>query len=184
MISTMPGIEFTPEEYNVFNFPRVMVVPWIKIRESGIVDLDKLYEEIWKWFVENKYITTERNQTEDQLPDGKDLKIVWAGWRKVDDYIRFWIHAEIWILRCVDVIVEENGEKVTKQKGDLDVRFYAEMEKDYENKFKRTKFGKFIRFILDRYLIKKRLLVYREKLKAETFDLQTRAKEILRKLVV
>lgn len=178
------GFDATSEDYNVFKFPRVMAVPWLKIRESGIVDLDKLYEEIWKWFVENKYITTEKNETEKQLPDGKDLKIIWQGWRKVDDYIRFWINVEIWIVRCVDVVVEENGEKVTRQKGDIEIRFYAEMEKDYESKFKRTKFGQFIRFVLDRYLIKKRLIAYRDKLRAETYELYDKSKEIMRKLVV
>lgn len=164
-------------------FPKQEVVKLIKVEQTGIVNFDEVYERIWAWFGANGWMCLEKNQTEKVLPDGKDLKIEWLAYRDPDDYVRFWMEAEVWILRCNDVLVVVKGKKVKKQKGDLEVRFRSFMEKDYRHKFRVTAFGKFLREIYEKYLIKRRMLKLEEKLRKETFSLQREAKRALQQLV-
>ena len=160
------------------------VVNWIKVEKSGIVDIDQLYVKIWEWFQRSGFMAHEKIETVKVLPQGNEIKIEWGGYRKVDDYVNFWINAEIWSLRTVDVFVKIQGEKVKKQKADFEIRFKSWYEKDYNHHFKRLgKFGDFIRQIYEKYFIKERLMMYEDKLRKETFELQNIAKMILDAIV-
>ena len=162
---------------------RITTVPLVKIETSGIVDLNGLYENVWEWFRENKYNTLEANHTEKVAASGKEIKIVWSGYKDPDDYVRFWIEVEMWILRANDVMVEENGKKVRRQRGDLEVTFTSYFNKDYRHRFKSSAAGRFLRELYEKYLIKSKLEKREDDLIKETFRLQERAKLATRQFV-
>ena len=152
------------------------VVPLIRIKKSGIFDLQQAYDIIHSWYLANQYLYVEKEQTEKVAPDGKEIKLVWMGFRKVDDYVKFWINVEVLLWRCIEVLVEEDGKQVRKVKADLEIRFSSRLEKNYLKKFK----NEFLRILYEKYLIKDRLEKQERKLSDETYDLNNSVKDRLR----
>lgn len=155
---------------------KITAVPLLRIKKTGIFDLQKVYESIHSWFLANQYLYMEKEQTEKVLPDGKEIVLVWFGFRKVDDYTKFWIYVTVLLWRGVDVVVEEDGKKVRKVKGDLEINFKSVLEKNYLNKFK----SEFLRILYEKYLIKNRLERQENKLREETYELNNAVKDRLR----
>ena len=153
---------------------------WATIHYSGILDFDKLHSDLRKWFSVHKYYFVEKNMTEKVSGYGKEeVEFEWNTFRKVDDYVKFFIEVHFKIHRLVEVLVEENGKKVRKQRGDFFIRFKAYFKKNYNKTFSKQPYSEFSRQLYEKYLIKRRLINYEGKLWVEANDLIDHAKDIL-----
>jgi hypothetical protein len=153
---------------------------WATIHYSGILDFTRLHLDLRKWFKEHKYYFVEKNMTEKLIGYGKEeVEFEWTADRKIDDYVRFYIEVHFKIHRLVDVLIEENGKKVRRQRGDFFIRFKSYFKKNYNKTFSKQPISNFARELYEKYLIKRRLLNYEGKLWAETNDLIDHAKDIL-----
>ncbi|MEK6951440.1 MAG: hypothetical protein AABX29_00325 [Nanoarchaeota archaeon] len=140
-----------------------------EIRKKGILDPKRFHKEIIPWFFENKYIFNETNITNKDTTAGKEQKIIWNAFRKVDDYFKFNIEVELLFWRW-------RGEKA-----ELNLRFKGWLEKDYMDKFRRRfgpKFGEFMRKIYEMYVINEKIDKMKGKVWVETNDLIDECKKI------
>ena len=151
---------------------------WALIRHSGIYDLELLTGKIREWFLNRTYLMEEREHSEAVKTSGKELKFDIAAFRKVSDYVIFHIDIETVILRNLDILVEEDGKKVKKQQGDMDIRIKAYIGKNYQNTFKGG-IQEFLRIIYERFIARSVLRNYRIKLSKETESLIEEIKEVL-----
>ncbi len=153
----------------------VTVVPHVKIREVGSFNYKEVYEQIGKWMSKNKYIWREKTNQSKTNADGKEIKVEWAAFRKIDDYVKFNIEIEYYIT----YFVEEEGGYANCT---IEISISSNMEKNYHKNFSEHAgtFSNFLREIYEGYLIKGRLSGFEGKIWAETYDLIDGIKEILR----
>lgn len=123
-----------------------------------------------EWFKEHEYDFQEKEQTTKEKSVGKELRIVWEGERKFDDYTKFFIKVEFFI----EQLTQENG----KEKGNIKITFWAWMILDYNKRWQTSSLKKFLMFVYNNYIIKKLIVVdYENKLKSDAYALQNIAKE-------
>ncbi|MFH0936420.1 MAG: hypothetical protein V1815_01935 [Candidatus Woesearchaeota archaeon] len=157
-----------------------VVPPWATIHYNGILNFDKIHSDLRKWFSSHKYFFKEKNMTTKETGYGKEeVEFEWEAFRKVDDYVKFYIEVHFKVHRLVNVLVEENGKKIKKQRGEFFIRFKAYFKKNYNATFSKQPISEFARQLYEKYLIKRRLLNYEGKLWVETNDLIDHAKDIL-----
>ena len=79
----------------------------------------------------------------------------------------------------VSVEVMREGVKVKRDKGTVEVKFTAYLERDYENRWEANPFLKFLRGIYDKYIIRNTIVSYRDALAAETDEINAQVKAFL-----
>ncbi len=149
------------------------------LRHEGIFDHEALYKATSAWAEDYGYHKMERDMTRKYAPDGGEYKIKWLLVRNADDYVRYEVAVEIWVWKGIEVTVEEQGKKVKRTKGTVDVIMKSKLIKNYEKDFGPTRWPQFIRQITERFFRKQLLEDHEKKLYREFLDLQNRYKEIL-----
>ena len=153
-------------------------INWVRLKYSGLYDIEKLMGAARQWFLDHKYIVIESEHSEAVKGSGREIRFEWKPERKVTDYIKFMFEFEVVILREVDVVVEEQGRKNKMQQGDLELRFRTAMAKNYRKTFKGV--GKeFLRQTYEKYLIKRELEGYEAKLNSEGDEFWDLMKQVL-----
>ncbi len=149
-----------------------------KIKASAVLDMEELYVEMQRWFTHTGYSWTERKYLVSDQPSGAKLhEISWICTRKVDEYVKYILNVHIKAtISVVEVSIEQS--KKNMHKGSIEFRFKGDMIKDVEI-WKKKMFGKFLRLIYERVLIKKRLNEYEDILENESKALFDEIKEYL-----
>ena len=147
-----------------------------KIRHVGIFDFKETYRFIYDWLVDKEYRVEEKKYSEKITPGGKEIEIEWNCSRKVSDYFRFIIKVSWRIVGMKNVEVQKDGAKVGMNKGDIEIKFSAILEKDYEHRWENSGFLKFLRGVYDRYIIKGRIENYEDKISNDVDELIAQAK--------
>ena len=75
--------------------------------------------------------------------------------------------------------MQKNGTKLKMNKGYIEIKFSAILEKDYEHRWEDTAFIKFLRGVYDRYIIKGRIDSYEDKLMDEVDEVVVQTKSFL-----
>ena len=150
-----------------------------KLKYTGIWSFEKVYRFLWDWFNDAGYKITEKGYTEKIKPNGKELEIKWIAKRKISDYFRFLIKANWLIIGMTEVEVQKEGAKVKMNKGYIEIKFSATLEKDYEHRWENNAFVKFLRGVYDRYIIKARIDKYEDRLLEETDEVIAQTKSFL-----
>ena len=133
------------------------------IKFAGEFNLDKLYKSCKDWFESRKYDFTEKEHTEKTKPEGNEFNIKFIGEREVDDYVRFDIETYFFILET-----KRKGEKAHAK---VKINIQAEVVLDYNGRWQRSSFSKFLFFLYNNYIIKKKILdVYEVKLYGELME--------------
>jgi hypothetical protein len=123
-----------------------------KIFYAGIFDYDKLVRVIAQWYADMGYEFHENNfKHKVPSPAGCEQEFKLSGWRKVSEYVMYWVHIEthIWELKDIDVVI--NGEKKKMSKGKVMLRFISDVWLDYNNKFNTSTTAK-IQTFLNKYV--------------------------------
>ena len=105
-----------------------------KIKQTGLFDFKDFYSFTYDWLLEEGYDLTEKAYNEKVAGDSKDIEIQWDATKKVSDYFKFQIQASWKILGMKTVEVDKNGKKVKIQSGQVEIKFKAVLQKDYEKK--------------------------------------------------
>jgi hypothetical protein len=152
------------------------VIPALKITQEGIFNLRELYRFMKKWFDENRYDFLEKKYDVKQVEEGEFPKIKWVSEKKADDYTKW--HIEVSIKGKNIKGVELKKEKA--HKGTLNIKLEAYLEKDYDDRWEKWFWLKFLRTCYDHLIIKGKLDKYADELSEETYDLFNKAKAFLR----
>lgn len=153
-----------------------------KLKYSGIFDFKEFYKFCYALLVDMEYDPSniiEKEYSEKITPTGEEIQIKWEARRRISDYFRFFLKIDWIILNLKKVEVEKEGVKITTNKGDVEIRMTAILEKDYENKWENNPFTKFLRGIYDKYIIKSRIEKYEEKVYEEAEYFLAQAKSFL-----
>lgn len=143
----------------------------VVLEKTGLFNYHEFYDVFSDWFDSNKYTWDETEYSTKTKPQGKDVINEYKAFRKVTDYLKFYIDIRVEIRFAKTLKIEAHK----KQQGFVTVRFKAYYERDYKNKWK----VKFFRKIYEMYFIKELILRYEGKLWAEANDLINKTKETL-----
>ena len=150
-----------------------------KVKHEGIFDLKEVYRFVYAWLTDFEYFIEEKGYIEKSKPEGKEVEIHWIARRKISDYFRFVLKLDWLILGMTTVEIIKDNIKVKANKGSIEIKVKAVLEKDYENKWESTSFLKFLRGIYDRYIIKGRIENYEDKISEELDELVAQTKAFL-----
>ena len=93
------------------------------IKYVGVFNYDKLYRDMAGWFGKWGYELRENTHKHKvPLPSGSEQDIKWEGWRKVNEYVRFWIDVHLHVYDLKNVEVVKDGVKRTLWWGRVMVR--------------------------------------------------------------
>lgn len=150
-----------------------------KIVHSGIFDFKDVYKLLFEWFDYYMYTVIEKKYSEKIKGEGKDVDVEWLCLRKISDYFRYRIKVTIRIINLTPVEIMKEGEKVKKEKGEIEIKMGSFLERDYEHKWEVNPVAKFLRGVYDKYVIKTRLESYEDKLAGEVDEVLAQVKSYL-----
>ena len=128
-----------------------------KLKQDSIFDLGELYKSIFRWFDVNGYSFYEKEYNDIDEPSGKHLEIYWYTEKKIDLYVKFVIEVSYLVLGMQKIELEKGGVKIKTNKGSIEFRITAYLMKDYDDKWSKSAMQKKMRYIYDRFIIKKRI---------------------------
>ncbi|MFH1848948.1 MAG: hypothetical protein ABH879_02060 [archaeon] len=147
--------------YNIFGTDQRMILQY-----KGIFNFQKLYSMIAKWYQDRNYEFHETNYK--MKPDTEEMELYWQGWRDDTDYIRVTVdlYMHVWDLQDIEAI--KNGKKLKMAKARFRVFFRGRIDTDAEGRWGGTPFFEALRDFYDKYIFKKRLDMYINKIENET----------------
>ena len=148
------------------------------IKHHGTYDVGTVLDAMKSELNRRKYFTVNKEHTEAGKPGDREYRIDLEAMRKINDYLKFVILIEFYIFHQRDVVVEEDGEQVNKQEGEMLIRFKAHMEKDWDNVFK-SWWQKILQKVYQKYVDKATMNRYWGKLFEEVNQVMDAAKEAL-----
>ena len=150
-----------------------------KLKQAGIFDFNEFYSFAYDWLRSEDYSVTESVYSEKVAGEAKDVDISWEAKKKISDYFEFIIKVDWKILGMKKIKVKKEDKEVNMNSGLVEIKFFASLVKDHENKWEDHPFWKFLRGIYDRYIIRSRIDSYEDKLIEETEELIAQAKSFL-----
>lgn len=146
-----------------------------KLVHSGLFNLKELYIFFKSWLEDQKYDLSEKKYSEKIKAEGKEIEIQWTALREVNDY--FSLSWNITFMAAGLTKQEVHGIKLDK--GTIEIKIEAFLEKDYESKWESHPFVKFLRDVYDRYIIRERIDDYSTQLIEEVDEAVTQLKTFL-----
>ena len=102
-----------------------------KIKAKGTYNLDDLYKELHKWFAHYGYSWYELQYRKIDFPNGGyRLELLWQGIKTMDEYSKFVIDLHLAADLSNTEVTTETGQKAKRQKGTIEFRAGAEIQKD------------------------------------------------------
>ncbi len=150
-----------------------------KVVHAGIFNFKEVYSLLYDWFTSYEYTVIEKKYSEKIKPEGKEIEIIWACLRKISDYFRFRIKVRIFIIKMNTVEVMQNGAKVKRNQGEIEVKFSSYLEHDYENRWESNPVTKFFRGIYNKYIVKSRIEAYEDRITEEVDEVIAQTKSYL-----
>jgi hypothetical protein len=136
-----------------------------KIKYGGIVNFADFYRFAYDWMVEEMGLKVVEDKYIEKLSgDSKNIDIEWTGTRKVTDYFKFEVKVMYRIIGLKKVEVVQNNQKVKTNEGSVEVKCSGTLIRDYQGKFERSAFQKFLRAIYEKWIITARVGDYEDKL--------------------
>jgi len=147
------------------------------LKHKGYFNFRDLYNFCYDWIKEQGYEVSEKNYTEKLSANGKEIIIKWEIEKEVTDYFKNLIEVKWHILGMTDVEIERDGKKEKTNKGELKIKFSADLERDYEKRWEDNPIWKFLRGVYDKYIIRTTIDEYEDRLreKAEAYIEQVKS---------
>jgi len=125
---------------------------------SGIGDFKEAYSFAHDWLKEEGFSISEGSYVEKIAGDSKDIEIGWSASRTLTDYFKISLGIKWRILGLKDVEVEIDGKKKKMNKfATLKIDTKGVLVKDYDNKWEKTGFWKFLKETYQKYVIHNRI---------------------------
>lgn len=129
-----------------------------KVKNSGIFSFKDFYKFCHIWLTdEGGFDVAEEKYKEKLIGNAKNIEIEWTASKKVTDYFKFEIKITFKIEDLTDVEVTKDGAKAKTNKGAVEIGLKGILIRDYDGKFDKDAFRKFLRGIYERYVIPSRI---------------------------
>lgn len=129
-----------------------------KIKYNGIFSFKDFYQFCYDWLTgENDWEIQESEYSEKLAGDSKDIDVEWKFSKKVTDYFKFKGKVKFRILKLQNIEVVQGGAKVKTNSGSVEVKIKGILARDYQGKFDRSAYRKFLRSIYEKWIISSRI---------------------------
>ncbi|MEM1577698.1 MAG: hypothetical protein QXM27_01655 [Candidatus Pacearchaeota archaeon] len=149
-----------------------------KVKYGGIFDFKNIYTLIFEWLSDMGYFVVEKEYSEKIKAEGKEIEIKWICTKKVTDYFRFIINVN-WRIDNLQEIEITKEKKIRTNKGNIEIKFSAILERDWQNKYEVSPFHKFLRAVYEKYIIPNRIEQMEGKVTEEVLDIVNNIKAYL-----
>ena len=150
------------------------------IKNQGIFNFPEFYKFCHEWLTDETQLTIIENNYKEKVDgEAKFIDIEWTAFRKVTDYFKFEMKIKFKILALTNVEIQRNGKKEKTNKGSVQIKLSGNLIRDYDGKFEKTGFNKFLRSIYEKWVIPSRIKEYEDKLAKDSDEFLTQAKEWL-----
>ena len=150
------------------------------MKYRGIFSFKDFYKFCYDWLTEETGLDiSEDKYSEKLIGNAKDLDIKWTGTKKITDYFKFEIKVEFQIRKLTEVEIEQGGAKVKTNQGEVKAKVSGTLIRDYDGKFEKDAFRKFLRSIYEKWVIKSRIDQFEEKLFGDCDEFLGQAKAYL-----
>ncbi len=149
-----------------------------KIKYTGIFSFKDFYKFCYDWLTDETGLKVIEDKYKEKLSgNSKDLEIEWTGENKVTDYFQFQVKVTFKIEKLVDVEVQQpNGAKIKTNKGAVEISVKGILVRDYDGKFEKNAFHKFLRGIYEKWVIASRVEQFENKLASDCDEFLNQAK--------
>ena len=151
-----------------------------KVKYAGLFPFGDFYRFCYDFLVDELgFAMVEESYVEKIKGESKDVEFVWTGKRKVTDYFRYNIKVKFRVLGMKKVEVTQDGVKKKMENASVEVKMSSVLERDYEGKFEKSAFQKFLRSIYEKWVISSRVSAYEDKLAGDSDDFLAQVKSYL-----
>lgn len=151
-----------------------------RIKNLGIFNFSDFYNFCYDWLTKETELSISEDKYKEKLSgESKNIEIEWTGTRKVTDYFKYEVKVKFVILALTNVEINQGGKKIKTNKGTVEVTVKGVLLKDYNGKFEKTAFQKFMRAIYEKWVIPSRIEEYEEKLIGDCDEFLNQAKAYL-----
>jgi hypothetical protein len=135
---------------------RIYLFENLKLKQDSIFDFGELYQRLFSFFEVMGYDFYEKGYEKVDQGGSENLKIFWEATKTVDDYTKFVLEVNFFVLGLSSVEIEKEGLKIKTNKCNMEIRMSAYLIKDTGNKMKGV-VGEIGRKIYENFIAKKRL---------------------------
>jgi hypothetical protein len=151
-----------------------------KVKYNGIVNFADFYKFCYEWLRDETGLLLSENKYSEKITgDEKNIEIEWNGYRNITDYFRFEVKIFFRILNLTNVELTQGSRKIKTNKGSVEVGVTGNLVRDYEGKFEKTAFQKFLRGIYEKSVIHARIEQFEEKIIGDCDEFLSQAKAYL-----
>jgi len=148
--------------------PEEETIAKAKIKYKGSFDLGDAYDVLHDLFVTMGFTVEESKYKETVKGDKKDLQITWDCEKNVDDYTKFIISVNFFILGF------------SKQGADAEINFKCKLRTDYEGRWDANPFLKFMKGVFQKYLYRGTYAEWKTQVRDEMYQIKTELESYLR----
>ena len=109
-----------------------------KLKQKGIYNFKDFYEFLYDYLTDENFDVFENKYVEKVEGDAKNIEIDWKATKAISDYFKFEITTNWIILGMKKVKVKKGGNEITMDSGTLEIKFTANLQKDYESRYQRV----------------------------------------------
>ncbi|MBS3084702.1 hypothetical protein J4411_02205 [Candidatus Pacearchaeota archaeon] len=151
-----------------------------KISYDGIFNFREFYTFCHNWLTEESGLeVVETEYSEKIAGPAKEIKFKWTATKDVTDYFRFEIKIGFSVRPLTEIEVNQGGEKVKTNKGKIEIKVTANLERDYDGKFETSGKMKIWRGIYEKWIISQRVAEFEDKLSGMSDEFLGQAKSFL-----
>lgn len=147
-----------------------------KLKFNGVFDMKDFYAFLYDVMVSLGYDIQEDHYKQKESPNGNQLEIMWTCEKSVDDYTKFVIRINYFIVGLKVVEVQKGDVKVSTNKGDIEMKFKGILRTDYEGRWETQPFLHLVKKIYENYLYKSTYNQWKTKVAEELNQLHNEAK--------
>ncbi len=131
-----------------------------KLKQVGHWNYKDLYGFCFDWLKDEGYNVKEKEYVEKSSNFGKEITLKWTADKSVTDYFKNEIEVGWHILGMKDAEVEQEGKKISTNKGEVAITVKATLVRDYEERWEDKPLWKFLRGIYEKYVIRTTIDAY------------------------
>ena len=151
-----------------------------KMKYNGILNFADFYKFCYEWLRDETGLLLSENKYSEKITgEEKNIEIEWNGFRDMTDYFRLEVKIFFRVLGLTNVELTEGNRKIRTNKGNIEVGVTGNLVRDYEGKFEKSAFQKFLRGIYEKSVIHARVEQFQEKIIGDCDEFLSQAKAYL-----
>ena len=129
--------------------------------KNVVFDFGEYYKFCYDWLMKEIILNSfaEKVYSEKISGDSKEVEVKWEGSKKISDYFRLDVKVEMRILglKKVEVTKADGSKKKADQAMENKITIKGVLVRDYQGKFEKTPFLKFLRGMYERWIVPERI---------------------------